>query len=33
VLGSKPESVDVIITDIKRENWATNGKLLSEPSS
>jgi 4-oxalocrotonate tautomerase len=32
VLGSKPESVDVIITDIKRENWATNGKLLSESS-
>lgn len=31
VLAIKPESVDVIITDIKRENWATGGKLWSEP--
>ena len=31
VLGGKPDSVDVIITDIKRENWATGGKLWSEP--
>ena len=31
VLAVKPESVDVIITDIKRENWATGGKLWSEP--
>ena len=31
VLGGKPESVDVLITDIKRENWATGGKLWSEP--
>ena len=31
VLGSKAESVDIIITDIKRENWATGGKLWSEP--
>ena len=30
VLGSPPESVDIIITDIKRENWATGGKLWSE---
>ena len=30
VLGSAPESVDIIITDIKRENWATGGKLWSE---
>ena len=31
VLGGKPDSVDVIITDVKRENWATGGKLWSEP--
>ena len=31
VLGSSPESVDIVITDIKRENWATGGKLWSEP--
>ena len=30
-LGNKPDSVDIIITDIKRENWATGGKLWSEP--
>ena len=30
VLGSAPESVDIIITDVKRENWATAGKLWSE---
>ena len=31
VLGGVAESVDIIITDIKRENWATGGKLWSEP--
>ena len=31
ILGGQPESVDIIITDIKRENWATGGKLWSEP--
>lgn len=30
VLGGSPESVDVIITDIARTNWATGGKLWSE---
>lgn len=30
VLGGSPESVDVIITDIQRENWATGGVLWSE---
>ena len=30
VLAVTPESVDVIITDIKRENWATGGTLWSE---
>ncbi len=33
VLGGSPESVDIIITDIKRDNWATGGKLWSEPRS
>lgn len=32
VLGSSPESVDIVITDVKRENWATGGKLWSELS-
>lgn len=31
VLGGKPDSVDVIITDIARGNWATGGRLWSEP--
>ena len=31
VLGGSPDSVDIIITDIKRDNWATGGKLWSEP--
>jgi 4-oxalocrotonate tautomerase len=31
VLGGVADSVDIIITDIKRENWATGGKLWSEP--
>ena len=31
VLGGSPESVDILITDIKRENWATGGKLWLEP--
>ena len=33
ILGGTAESVDIIITDIKRENWATGGKLWSEPRS
>lgn len=33
VLGGSPDSVDVIITDIKGDNWATGGKLWSEPRS
>ena len=32
VLGSSPESVDIVITDVKRENWVTGGKLWSERS-
>jgi 4-oxalocrotonate tautomerase len=31
VLGGSPDSVDVLITDVKAENWATGGKLWSEP--
>ena len=30
-LGASAESVDIVITDIKRENWATGGKLWSDP--
>jgi 4-oxalocrotonate tautomerase len=29
-LNCKPESVDIIIEDVKRENWATGGKLWSD---
>ena len=33
VLGTSPEAVDIIITDVQRDNWATAGKLWSEPRS
>ncbi|PFH08672.1 4-oxalocrotonate tautomerase [Collimonas sp. PA-H2] len=29
-LDCGPESVDIIIQEVKRENWATAGKLWSE---
>jgi 4-oxalocrotonate tautomerase len=29
-LDATPESVDIIIHELKRENWATAGKLWSE---
>jgi 4-oxalocrotonate tautomerase len=29
-LGSKPESIDVLLFDIKRHDWATGGELWSE---
>lgn len=29
-LGSKPESVDILLYDIKRHDWATGGVLWSE---
>jgi 4-oxalocrotonate tautomerase len=29
-LGCKPEAVDIIIQDVKKEDWATGGKLWSE---
>ncbi len=31
-LGSKAESVDVLLFDIKRHDWATGGELWSEKS-
>ena len=31
VLGGSPDSFDILITEVKRENWATAGKLWSEP--
>ncbi len=30
VLGCGPEAVDVVFTDVKRENWATAGVLWSD---
>ena len=32
VLGGTPEMVDILITDVKRENWATGRRLWSERS-
>ncbi len=32
VLGGTPEMVDILITDVKRENWATGARLWSERS-
>ncbi|MFZ6749380.1 4-oxalocrotonate tautomerase [Undibacterium sp. Ren11W] len=32
-LDATPESVDIIIHELKRENWATGGKLWSEPET
>ena len=29
-LGAKPESVDVIFTDVQRQDWATGGELWSD---
>ena len=33
VLGGTPEMVDILITDVKRENWATGGTLWLERTS
>ena len=33
VLGGSAESVDIIIHEFQRDNWATGGKLWSEPRS
>jgi 4-oxalocrotonate tautomerase len=32
-LACSADSVDIIIHEVKRENWATAGKLWSEPQS
>ncbi|TDN63519.1 4-oxalocrotonate tautomerase [Paraburkholderia sp. BL10I2N1] len=29
-LGVEPSSVEIILTEVKREHWATAGKLWSE---
>jgi 4-oxalocrotonate tautomerase len=29
-LGVEPNSVDIVLTEVKRENWATGGRLWSE---
>lgn len=31
-LGATPESVDVIFTDVQRGDWATAGRLWSDPT-
>ena len=31
-LGGSAESVNIVITDVKRENWSTGGKLWSQRS-
>ncbi len=31
-LGARPESVDILMYDIKRHDWATGGVLWSEKS-
>ncbi len=31
-LGCAPGAVDIIIAEVKRENWATGGVLWSEPT-
>lgn len=33
ILGGQPDSVDILITDVKPENWSTGGKLWCEPRS
>lgn len=30
-LGCEPGSVDIVIQEVSRDNWATGGKLWSEP--
>lgn len=30
VLGCAPSSVDIIIADVRRDNWATAGELWSD---
>lgn len=30
-LGARPDSVDVIFTDVEKSDWATGGRLWSDP--
>ena len=30
-LGSRPEAVDVIFIDVERHDWASGGRLYSDP--
>ena len=30
ILGSKPESVTIVFTDVKKENWTKAGVLVSD---
>ena len=32
VLGCGPDAVDIVFEDVKKENWATGGKLWSDRS-
>ena len=32
-LKVEPSSVDIILIDVKRENWATGGRLWSDPQT
>ena len=31
LLGGAPDAVDIVSIVVKRENWATGGRLWSEP--
>jgi 4-oxalocrotonate tautomerase len=31
-LGGSPEAVDVIFVDVERSDWATGGRLWSDPA-
>lgn len=31
-LGGKPEAVDIIFRDVERYDWATGGRLWSDPA-
>jgi 4-oxalocrotonate tautomerase len=31
ILGAEPDDVDVLYEDIKKSDWATAGKLWSDP--
>jgi len=30
-LGCTPDAVQIVLTDIKKENWAEAGKLFADP--